>query len=556
MALKRLPVGIENFEEIIKEDYYYVDKTQMIADLIADGAKVTLFTRPRRFGKSLNMSMLKYFFEIGQDKSIFNELKISDYKELCDKHMGKYPVISISLKGVDGLNFESAYDRLRVLIRNEARRFDMLRDSSSLIKEERDAYFRLIGENASASDLTSSLQILCVLLEKHYGQKAVLIIDEYDVPLDKAYINGYYPQMIDLIRSMFSAVLKTNNSLQFAVLTGCLRVSKESLFTGLNNLRVRTISEQSFDESFGFTDNEVKQILSYYGKEDHYNETREWYDGYRFGSQYIYCPWDVINYCADLKDSTLTKPKAYWINTSGNDMIRKLISKATKGTTRRELERLIEGETITRTLNENLTHNEIEDSIENIWSLLYMTGYLTITDLPDGNVYNLRIPNKEICEIYKQQVLSWFKNKTEAESDKLSSLYAAFEAGDTETISEMINKELLYTISYHDAYESFYHGFLLALLSSYAEWDASSNLESGKGRTDIMVERDDFTLGFVVEIKVVKDPDELEAACNAALNQIEDKEYMTILRRDRVKDILAYGIAFCRKQCRVKVKPV
>lgn len=360
--------------------------------------------------------------------------------------------------------------------------------------------------------------------------------------------------MIDLIRSMFSAALKTNNSLQFAVLTGCLRVSKESLFTGLNNLRVRTISEQNFDESFGFTDDEVKQILSYYGKEEHYDETREWYDGYRFGSQYIYCPWDVINYCADLKDSTLTRPKAYWINTSGNDMIRKLISKATKGTTRRELERLIEGETITRTLNENLTHNEIEDSIENIWSLLYMTGYLTITDLPDGNIYNLRIPNKEICEIYKQQVLSWFKDKTEAEADKLSSLYKAFEAGDTQTITDMLNNELLYTISYHDAYESFYHGFLLALLSSCAEWDASSNIESGRGRSDIMVERDDFTLGFIVELKVVKDEDELEAACDAALNQIEDKEYMTILRHDRVKDILAYGIAFCRKQCRVKVK--
>ncbi len=554
MALKRLPVGIENFEEIIKDDYYYVDKTQMIADLIADGAKVTLFTRPRRFGKSLNMSMLKYFFEIGQDKSIFAGLKIADYEDLCDKYMGKYPVVSISLKGVDGLTFESAYDRLRVLIRNEALRLDVLRESRALTSNEHDTYIRLVGENATPADITSSLQTLCTLLEKHYGQKAVLLIDEYDVPLDTAYIQGYYPQMIDLIRSMFSAALKTNNSLQLAVLTGCLRVSKESLFSGLNNLRVRTISEQNFDESFGFTDDEVRQILSYYGKDDHYDETREWYDGYRFGSQYIYCPWDVINYCADLKNSTLTKPKAYWINTSGNDMIRKLISKATKGTTRREIERLIEGETITRTLNENLTHNEIEDSIENIWSLLYMTGYLTITDLPDGNVYNLRIPNKEICEIYKQQVLSWFKDKTEAETDKLSALYTAFEAGDTKTITEMLNKELLYTISYHDAYESFYHGFLLALLSSCAEWDASSNIESGKGRSDILVERDDFTLGFIVELKVVKDDEELETACDTALNQIEDKDYMTILRRDRVKNIMAYGIAFCRKQCMVKVK--
>ena len=554
--MKKLPIGIENFEEIIKKDYYYVDKTQMIADLITDGTKVTLFTRPRRFGKSLNMSMLQYFFEIGRDKSIFDGLKISRDSDLCDKHMGRYPVVSISLKGVDGLNFETAYDRLRIIIRNEARRLSFLQDSAALTSAEHDTYIRLTGDTATESDITASLQDLCTLLDKHYGQKVVLLIDEYDVPLDKAYVHGYYPQMIDLIRAMFGAALKTNNSLGFAVLTGCLRVSKESIFTGLNNLRVHSISEESYAESFGFTDAEVKQMLSYYGKEEHYSETREWYDGYLFGTQYIYCPWDVINYCADLRKSTLTRPRSYWINTSGNDMVRKLIDKAATGTARREIERLVAGEIITRTINENLTHSEIDDNIENIWSLLYMTGYLTLTEHPDGNIYSLRIPNREIREIYQQQILSWFKDKTEAEADKLVRLYTAFKAGDTEAITETLNKELLYTISFHDAYESFYHGFLLALLSACSEWDASSNLESGRGRSDILVEDNDLTFGFVIELKVVKEDDELDAACATALKQIADKDYVTILRKDRVPDIKAYGIAFCGKRCMVSVENI
>ena len=390
---------------------------------------------------------------------------------------------------MDGLTFEDAYNRLRVLIRNEAQRLSILRDSTAITDGERSAYLRIIEENETRADIESSLQTFCALLEKHYGQKVILLIDEYDVPLDKAYAHGYYPQMIDLIRSMFGAALKTNSSLHFAVLTGCLRVSKESIFTGLNNLRVHSISDMRFDEYFGFTDDEVKRMLADYGMENRYGDAREWYDGYRFGEQYVYCPWDMINYCYDLRSDPDAEPKAYWINTSGNDMVRRLIDRAADGTEQVEIERLIAGETISKTVNEQLTHSEIDSDINNLWSLLYMTGYLTITDTPDSDSYTLRIPNREICEIYKKQVLAWFKDKARAETDKLGGLYVAFETGDTDTISELLTDQLYYTVSFYDAYESFYHGFLLALLSTCAQWNVTSNAETGRGRSDILVQQ-------------------------------------------------------------------
>ena len=552
--MKKLPIGIENFEEIIKKDYYYVDKTQMIADLITDGTKVTLFTRPRRFGKSLNMSMLQYFFEIGRDKSIFDGLKISRDSDLCDKHMGRYPVVSISLKGVDGLNFETAYDRLRIIIRNEARRLSFLQDSAALTSAEHDTYIRLTGDTATESDITASLQDLCTLLDKHYGQKAVLLIDEYDVPLDKAYVHGYYPQMIDLIRAMLGAALKTNSSLFFAVLTGCLRVSKESIFTGLNNLKVRSITDVKFDEYFGFTDEEVHQLLADYGLSDHYEEVRDWYDGYLFGNQNIYCPWDVINYCDDLTGDPQAEPQSYWLNTSGNDMVRNLIQKADTGTVQMEIEELISGRTISKRLNEQLTHNEVTGSIDNIWSILYMTGYLTLTKRPSGGVYTLKIPNREVRQIFMYQVLKWFEDEASKKEDKLSELYTAFETGDTETITEYLNDQLLDTVSFYDAHESFYHGFLLALLNTCANWRVSSNRETGKGRSDIIVERKDRKIGFVVEVKNVREEEELDAACEKAMNQIEEKQYVQPLRRYRVKEIRAYAIAFWDKECRVVMK--
>ena len=556
MVSKKLPVGIENFEEMRKEDFYYVDKTGLIIDLMNGWSKVNLFTRPRRFGKTLNMSMLKSFFEIGGDKSIFDGLVVSNDKVICDRFMGQYPVVFISLKGVDGLDFKTAYEALCQIIVDEAARLRFLVDSDKIADDEKKFLEKLINERYDASDIRKSLQMLCRLLEKHYGQKAILLIDEYDVPLDKAFHHGYYAQMIDIIRAMFGAALKTNDSLFMAVLTGCLRVSKESIFTGLNNLKVHSISDEKFDEYFGFTDAEVRKMLEYYGLESHYSDVRKWYDGYRFGGQDIYCPWDVINYCYDACSSAHAQPKAYWINTSGNEMVRRLISRGTDGTTQMDIERLIAGETITKTLNENLTHNEIDANIENIWSLLYMTGYLTSVGYPNGRQYELRIPNKEVRQIYMDQVLDWFKDKTRAESEKLVGLYEAFETGNADMIKEYLDEQLLDTVSYYDAHESFYHGFLLALLSTCANWRVSSNIETGKGRSDVVVERKDRKIGFVVEVKDVKDYEKLDAMCDAAMKQIEARDYTAILRRYRVKTIWTYGIAFWEKECKVVVKRV
>ena len=554
MLTKKLPVGIDSFEKLRREDFYYVDKTRMIVDLMANWGEVNLFTRPRRFGKTLNMSMLKCFFEIGTDKSLFDGLRVSEEKALCETYMGKYPVVFVSLKGVDGLTFEDAYRRLRGIIREEALRLSFLKYSEELDADDLRSFLRILSEEDTSADMVSSLRMLCSLLEKHYGQKPILLIDEYDVPLDKAYYHGYYPQMIDLIRAMFQSALKTNSSLFFAVLTGCLRVSKESIFTGLNNLMVHSISDPSFDEYFGFTDEEVGKMLSDYGLEAHHQEAREWYDGYRFGGQDVYCPWDVINYVYALRVDPQAEPKAYWLNTSGNAMVRELISKSADGTTQMEIERLIEGETITKTLNEQLTHNEIRSSIGNIWSLLYMTGYLTTAQKPSGGRYELRIPNREVRQIYMQQVLSWFEDKASAETDKLTNLYAAFETGDVDTIKEILDEQLLDTVSFYDAHESFYHGFLLALLSTCASWNVSSNIETGKGRSDIIAGRKDRKVGFVVEVKDVKDEEKLDAACEAALRQIDERDYTAILRRFRVKEIRKYAIAFWDKECRVAMK--
>ena len=554
MLTKKLPVGIDSFEKLRREDFYYVDKTRMIVDLMANWGEVNLFTRPRRFGKTLNMSMLKCFFEIGTDKSLFDGLRVSEEKALCETYMGKYPVVFVSLKGVDGLTFEDAYRRLRGIIREEALRLSFLKYSEELDADDLRSFLRILSEEDTSADMVSSLRMLCSLLEKHYGQKPILLIDEYDVPLDKAYYHGYYPQMIDLIRAMFQSALKTNSSLFFAVLTGCLRVSKESIFTGLNNLMVHSISDPSFDEYFGFTDEEVGKMLSDYGLEAHHQEAQEWYDGYRFGGQDVYCPWDVINYVYALRVDPQAEPKAYWLNTSGNAMVRELISKSADGTTQMEIERLIKGETITKTLNEQLTHNEIRSSIGNIWSLLYMTGYLTTAQKPSGGRYELRIPNREVRQIYMQQVLSWFEDKASAETDKLTNLYAAFETGDVDTIKEILDEQLLDTVSFYDAHESFYHGFLLALLSTCASWNVSSNIETGKGRSDILVSRKDRKIGFVVEVKDVKDEEKLDAACEAALRQIDERDYTAILRRFRVKEIHKYGIAFWDKECRIATR--
>ena len=554
MENRKLPVGIENFEQLRREDFYYVDKTGLIRDLLNNWGSVNLFTRPRRFGKTLNMSMLKHFFEIGADRTLFDGLAVSKETALCEKYMGKFPVVFVSLKGVDGLTFDLAYQALGRIIWSEAVRLNFLRSSEKLDASERASFESLLNRTYTDSDIRDSLKLLCTLLEKHYGQKVILLIDEYDVPLDKAFQHGYYKEMIDLIRAMFGAALKTNDSLFFAVLTGCLRVSKESIFTGLNNLKVHSISDVKYDEYFGFTDQEVGDMFAYYGLESHHGEAQEWYDGYRFGGQDVYCPWDVINFCDDLRSDPHAEPKSYWLNTSGNDMVRSLIDKTKSGTTRMEVEELIAGNTITKQLNEQLTHNEINSSVNNIWSLLYMTGYLTAAQRPSGGRYTLRIPNHEVQQIFKSQVLEWFNDKAIAEADQLTDLYAAFEKGDTETITSYLNKQLIATVSYYDAQESFYHGFLLALLNTCASWQVSSNVETGTGRSDIIVEREDGVLGFVVEVKDVKDRNKLEAACDAAMKQIEEKDYTAVLRRYGVEEIWTYGIAFCEKRCKVAAK--
>ncbi len=551
MLTRKLPVGIDSFEKLRREDFYYVDKTGLIAELLQNWGEVNLFTRPRRFGKTLNMSMLKAFLEIGGDKTLFQGLSILQNKELCENYMGKFPLVFLSLKGVDGLTFETAYHSLGEIIRQEALRLQFLGSSEKLTAHELKSLERIWNDDYGEMDIRNSLLMLSTLLEKHYGQKVILLIDEYDVPLDKAYAHGYYEQMIDLIRAMFSGALKTNDSLFFAVLTGCLRVSKESIFTGLNNMMVHSISDVGFQEYFGFTDEEVRQILLDYGLEEHYAQIREWYDGYRFGSQNVYCPWDVINYCYALRSDPEAEPKAYWMNTSGNDMVRCLISKSTDATTQMEIERLLAGKSISKTLNENLTHNEIKANIENLWSLLYMTGYLTAEGRPSGGRYSLRIPNREVCQVYKQQVRNWFQDRASAESGRLTDLYTAFENGDTEGITAFLNQQLLDTVSFYDAQESFYHGFLLALLSTCVNWYVSSNDETGRGRSDILVERKDRKLGFVVEVKEVKDRNKLDDACRVALRQIEEKDYTALLRRYRMKEIRAYGIAFWEKECRI-----
>ena len=553
-----LPIGVDNFSQIRNENYYYVDKSSWISSLLNNRGLVNLFTRPRRFGKTLNMSMLKSFFEVGTDKAIFEGLAISKDKELCEQYMGKYPVISISLKSVNRLHFDDAFNKLKDVIFDEASRFQFLIDSDKLTEYDKIPLRPLI-ERDKNEDITSSLKQLCRLLEKHYGKKVILLIDEYDVPLDKAYENGFYNQMIDIMRTLLGETLKSNDSLFFAVLTGGLRVSKESIFTGLNNLEVNSITDVQYDEYFGFTDEEVKKLLADYNLESHYDDVKQWYDGYLFGTQKVYCPWDVIKYCKDLLAKPNAKPKAYWLNTSGNDSIKRLINKtdADGRTTKADIEKLIDGQTINKRINEQLTHSEIDDSVDNIWSLLFMTGYLTLASEHDeDDMYALKIPNQEITQIYKQQVLSWFNDRIALDKDELLDVYQAFKQSDTETITNFLNKKLEISISYYDARESFYHGFLLAILTVGEFWGISSNDEVGNGRADIILEKGENDLGIIIEIKVVKDIKKLDEACKMALKQIEDKDYAADFKEHNFNKILAYGIAFCGKKCKVIVKKI
>ena len=558
MGKKKLPIGIESFEEIRKEGFYYVDKTGVIGQLLEKWGKVNLFTRPRRFGKSLNMSMLKAFFEIGGDSALFEGLKISEKKELCEKYMGQFPVISISLKSVEGLSFEAAKKALKDILGVEAGRFYFLTKSSKLTAEEIESYKALlrVGETGdflmSDTAMEKALLRLSSLLCKHYGKQVILLIDEYDVPLDKAFQYGYYDEMVSLIRNMFGNALKTNPNLYFAVLTGCLRISKESIFTGLNNLKVLTLTDVRFDEYFGFTDSEVKDMLEYYGLSEHYGEVKEWYDGYRFGNVEVYCPWDVINYCDLLKANPNALPQDYWSNTSGNAMVRRFIDKADTRT-RDEIERLIAGDEIVKEIHQELTYNELDSSIENLWSVLFMTGYLTQRG-QEGKKYRLAIPNNEIRELFISQIREWFRDVSRKDGETLNQFCEAFPEQNPEKIEEIFSDYLWNTISIRDTAsskkENFYHGILLGLLGYKSNWLVKSNAESGFGYSDILVEVPKNRTGIVIELKYAEDGN-MDAACEKALQQIEDRDYAAKLKDDGMRNIIKYGIACYKKNCKV-----
>ena len=561
---KKLPIGIDGFEKIRTNDFYYVDKTLFIKELLQNWGEVNLFTRPRRFGKSLNMSMLKCFFEIGSEPALFDGLGIMQEKNLCEEYMGKFPVISISLKSVDGLKCESAIAALRTVIGNEAGRFRFLRESSKLDEDDKNSYNQLVNVeikgntkyNMTDAVLTDSLQTLSQLLAKHYDQKVILLIDEYDVPLDKAFQAGYYDEMVSLIRNLLGNVLKTNDSLYFAVLTGCLRISKKSIFTGLNNLKVHTISDTRYDEFFGFTNADVDEMLRFYDLSSYRDVIRDWYDGYCFGDTDVYCPWDVINYCDELLAAPSAPPKNYWANTSGNDLILRMLKKADQ-TTKDEVEELLNGGQITKRLKQELTYRDIDGSIENVWSVLYATGYLTGTHVEqaDADIFRLWIPNGEIRKLFYELVEDWFREETRADTARINRFCAAFLKGDAATIQDMLHDYLWDSISVRDTAvrrnmkENFYHGMLLGLLRSQDSWLVKSNAETGEGYSDISIQTPD-RVGMIIELKYA-DNSSLETACSEALKQIEVKKYAEGLKRRGMKKIFKYGIAFCEKECMV-----
>ena len=556
MESKKLPVGIDSFEKLRREDFYYIDKTGLIRDLLNNWGEVNLFTRPRRFGKTLNMSMLKSFFEIGADKTLFDGLLISQETALCEAYMGKFPVIFISLKGVDGLTFEDAYGMLRRIIRAEVSRLQMLLGSERISEDDKKPLKRILKEEDTKDDIQNSLKTLSFLLYQHYGQKVVLLIDEYDVPLDKAFHHGYYREMVALIRGLFGQALKTNEYLQFAVLTGCLRVAKESIFTGLNNFDVNSIVDARYDEHFGFTNQEVLQLLSDYGLDEHAAEMKAWYDGYRFGYADVYCPWDVINYAKKLLADPKARPQAFWINTSGNDLVKDFVDVA-DATTQDEIERLVAGEAVEKKVRLELTYPEIKESIDNLWSVLFTTGYLTYTEQTEDGSYKLRIPNREVREVFVLQIQEWFKKSMAKDQQPTRAFCRALLEGDAENASNELNAIMSGMISVLDTKardvqkENFYHGLLLGLLRSIADWKILSNAEAGEGFSDILIEpRRNLNMGIVIEIKYAPTFRALDEACAKALEQIKARGYDERLREDGREDILAYGIAFNKKRCK------
>lgn len=560
----KLPVGIEDFQEILRNGFYYIDKTGLIEQLLDSWVKVNLFTRPCRFGKSLNMSMLRYFFEIGTDKTLFDGLHILQRKDLCDEYMGRFPVVFLTLKGVDGLTFEKATNKLIKIVALEAERFIFLKNSDKLTDNEKQRYCALVkmqdGKYAMDEDtLESALQTLSELLYRHYGQKVVILVDEYDVPLDKAYQNGYYKEMVSMIRSLFGEALKTNEFLQFAVLTGCLRVSRESIFTGLNNFKIFSITDARFDEQFGFTEDEVGKMLKDYHLEEHMAEMNEWYDGYHFGDADIYCPWDVINRVDDLCDTPEAKPKCYWINSSGNALVKRFVSIANR-TTQDEIEHLIAGEPIEKSVRLDLTYDEIDKSIDNIWSVLFTTGYLTQSDMTEQGAYKLVIPNKEVRTVYISQIQEWFKQKIVDNTEQMAHFWKAIEDGNAKIIEQYLNQTLSNTISVFDTKapemekENSYHTFLAGMLTGNTDWVVKSNVEAGEGFADIIIKPQNPNDGIIFELMYSKEASGLDKACERAIKQIRERRYLEYLKNDGRHNMIFYGIAFYKKRCKVVVE--
>lgn len=556
---KKLPIGIDNFEKLRSENFYYIDKTGLIKELLQDWGEVNLFTRPRRFGKSLNMSMLENFFSIEGKKDIFTGLKITEEKELCEAYMGKYPVISLSLKGIDARNYDTAYQMAVQMIKEVAAKSYFLLQSEQLNAYDKEEYRKLLQDDMNEAVLGTSLKKLSGMLEKHYDKKVILLIDEYDVPLSKAYDNGYYEQMISLLRSLLGQALKTNNSLKFAVLTGCLRISKESIFTGLNNLRILSVADTEFDEYFGFTDQEVQMLLEYYDCAENYELVKNWYDGYQFGNLEVYCPWDVICHCAKLRNDKTAKPQNYWMNTSSNDAVKRFVQCSENVVTKREIEHLIEGESIEKEIHQELTYPEMYQSVENIWSLLFMTGYLTQRGKANGRKMRLVIPNLEIRDIFVTQIMEFFEESVKRDGDTLNRFCEALEHGEADKVEKVLGSYLKKTISIRDTFvkkdmkENFYHGLLLGILGVKNSWGISSNREAGDGYADIVAEPDSGDTGIIIEVKYADDGN-LEHACKEALEQMENRRYDEALYDEGITHVLKYGIACYKKRCKVMIR--
>ena len=555
---KRLPVGVENFEQMIKENYYYVDKTRLIGELLRNGGMVNLFTRPRRFGKTLNMSMLEHFFSIEGEENLFEGLEIAKDTKLCEAYRGKYPVIFLSLKGINAGSYDTAFRLTMETVKGAAKKAKFLEMSEKLDNHEKEDYRALLNKEMDEATLFLSLKTLSELLEKHYGEKVIVLIDEYDVPLAKAFENGYYDQMVFLIRNLLEQVLKTNNSLKFAVMTGCMRISKESIFTGLNNFTTFTITDVDFDKYFGFTDREVRELLKYYACTDKYESIKEWYDGYRFGNVEVYCPWDVVSYLRSLRNDKDAIPQNYWVNISSNAEVKEFLRHSKNMTTKREIERLMEGETITKTIRPELTYKEMYQSVENIWSVLFTTGYLTQAGQVDTRMYKLRIPNLEIRDIFETQIMEYFRESVRKDGDTLKKFCEALENGEEKRVEGIFESYLKKTISIRDTFvrkpmkENLYHGILLGILGVKEEWGVFSNRETGEGYSDILIETENGEMAILIEVKYANDGD-LDLACKKALKQVEERKYDEELRENGAEKILKYGIACYMKRCRVKL---